>query len=64
MGCVLEVDVDGEGVFFVDKVTASSSSFFGFTLLARSSSSSKVSLALLCALCVVYFFVFLSQVGR
>jgi hypothetical protein len=26
MGCVLEVDVDGEGVFFVDKVTASSSS--------------------------------------
>lgn len=63
MGCVLEVDVDGEGVFFIDKVTASSSSSFGSTLLPRSSSS-KVSLALLCALCVFYFRVFLSQVGR
>jgi hypothetical protein len=48
MGCVLEVDVDGEGVFFVDKVTASSSSStpaFFYT------SSTKVSLALLGVLC-------------
>jgi hypothetical protein len=53
------VDVDGEGVFFIDKVPTSSSSSSSFV-----SSSSKVSIALLCVPCGFFYFrVFPSQIG-